>query len=351
MTWLGLDIGGANLKVSDGCGWARTIPFALWREPSNLPAALVSLLNVAPAFDHVAVTMTGELCDCFRTKTDGVLNILNAVERAASGPQIRIYLVDGRLVSLDEARRSPELTAASNWHALARFAARLMGGGAGILIDIGSTTTDIIPLSNGEPHGQAFNDTDRLLAGQLVYSGIGRTPICALTHWLPWHGRRCPVAAELFATTADAYVLTGDLPEQPHSTATADGRPLTKEFARERLARMICADRTTFSDEDAQVAASHVRDAHTEQLGHAARRAAAKLPHAPQSLVVSGSGEFLATKVGQAAWPNSKICRLSQLVGPGASQCGPAHALAVLARDVTTNDGVKNHREKLDKPS
>ena len=90
------------------------------------------------------------------------------------------------------------------------------------------------------PHG--CNDTDRLLAGELVYTGVGRTPICAITDWLPWRDARCPVAAEVFATAADAYVILGDLPEQPTDTSTADGRPLTKEFARERLARMICAD-------------------------------------------------------------------------------------------------------------
>ena len=36
----------------------------------------------APAADRLAVTMTGELCDCFRTKAEGVLHILAAVDAA-----------------------------------------------------------------------------------------------------------------------------------------------------------------------------------------------------------------------------------------------------------------------------
>jgi probable H4MPT-linked C1 transfer pathway protein len=336
MSWLGLDIGGANLKAADGQGWALSVRFPLWSEPSRLSAELTALINSSPAANDIAVTMTGELCDCFRTKVEGVLHILDAVERAAGKRQIFVYLVNGRLAPLDEARRLPQLAAASNWHALARFVARFVRNEIGILIDIGSTTTDIVPLVDGQPQPRSFDDTSRLLAGELVYSGVGRTPICALTTWLPWQGRRCPVAAELFATTADAYVLLDDLPEQPECTDTADGRPLTKEFARDRLARMICADRTTFTFEDTIIAAQRVREAQIERLRPAAGLVAADLPDTgsgPDSIVVSGTGEFLATRMGRETWADAEITVLSKRIGCAASQCGPAHALAILARE------------------
>ena len=79
MSWLGLDIGGANLKAANAAGWAQSIPFALWRDPAGLAAALAELIAQAPAADRLAVTMTGELCDCFRTKAEGVRHILAAV--------------------------------------------------------------------------------------------------------------------------------------------------------------------------------------------------------------------------------------------------------------------------------
>src|SRR6188508_841938 len=99
MSWLGLDIGGANLKAATAAGWARSVPFALWRDPEGLAAALAELLRSAPAADRLAVTMTGELCDCFRTKQEGVLHILRAVREAANGREICVYLVNGRFAS------------------------------------------------------------------------------------------------------------------------------------------------------------------------------------------------------------------------------------------------------------
>jgi len=331
MSWLGLDIGGANLKASDGHGWAHSVPFPLWREPDRLSAALIELIADSPPFEAIAVTMTGELCDCFRTKSEGVLHILDAVERSAPTCRVLAYLADGRLVSLDEARCSPRLAAASNWHVLASFAARFVQVDVGLLIDIGSTTTDLAPLIGGRPRAQGCDDTSRLLAGELVYSGVGRTPICALTTWLPWRGSRCPVAAELFATTADAYVVLGELAEEPEYTNTADGRPLTRRFARERLARMICADSATFTDADAWVAAERVTKAQFERLRQAARLVDATLMQPPTTVVVSGAGEFLAGKLVRECWPEAEIVSFSERIGGAASQCAPAHALAILA--------------------
>jgi probable H4MPT-linked C1 transfer pathway protein len=261
MSWLGLDIGGANLKAADGRGWARVVPFELWRKPAGLTAALADLLGGAPAASGLAITMTAELCDCFSSKSDGVQQILTATEQVAGNRKKQVYLVDGRFVSIAEARNQPQLAAASNWHALARFACRFVTKNTGILIDVGSTTTDIIPLRDGRPSPQGFNDTDRLVAGELVYTGVGRTPVCAIVDWLPFRDKRCPVAAELFATAADAYVVLDQLPEQEDFTGTADGRPLTKQLSCARLARMICADASTFCLCDAELVAARIRDA------------------------------------------------------------------------------------------
>jgi probable H4MPT-linked C1 transfer pathway protein len=331
MTWLGLDIGGANLKAADGHGWTRSVPFPLWRDPEGLSNALAALIELAPPAERLAVTMTGELCDSFRTKADGVRHILDASQQVAEGRQVFVYLVDGRLVTLDDVYQSPELAAASNWHALARFACRFFEGHAGLLVDIGSTTTDIVPLVDGRPQARGHNDTDRLLAGELVYGGVQRTPICAITTWLPWRGARCPVAAELFATTADVYVTLGELPEQSDCLSSADGRPLTKDFSRERLARMICADATVFSREDAQQAAARVRDAQLAQLRTALEQVIANMPCRPSGLVMSGAGEFLANGLTHDIEPPLRLASLADRLGRGVSKCGPAHALAVLA--------------------
>ena len=329
MTYLGIDIGGANLKVADGRGWAHAVSFPHWRDPAGLADALAELIRAAPRADGFAVTMTGELADCYQNKAEGVRSILDAVERALPRRPIVVYLVDGRLVSLDEAREAPYLAAASNWHALARFACRLAGDG--LLLDIGSTTTDIVPLADGNPAPAAFSDTERLVAGELVYTGVGRTPICAVVRALPWRGRVCPVAAELFATTADAYLLLGEITEEPEASWTADGRPLTAAFARARLARMVCADERSFDERDGAEAAAFVRETQFRQLCGAVGEVVARMAREPECVVVSGSGEWLAGQIARRALGAARVFSLATEIGPVASQCGPAHALAALA--------------------
>jgi probable H4MPT-linked C1 transfer pathway protein len=333
MSWLGLDIGVANLKAADGRGWAACAPFELWRHPNELQSAIATLIAEAPSAERVAVTMTGELCDCFRTKDEGVRHILAAVEGAVGRRSVEVYLVDGRFVSIAVARGMTQLAAASNWHALARFACRYVNGQAGMLIDVGSTTSDIIPLVDGWPHPVGCTDTDRLMSGELVYSGIGRTPVCAVAQTLPWRGATCPVAAEFFATTADAYLLLGELPEESDSVSPADGRPMTKRFARERLARMICADAALFSESDARAAAEAIRDAQLCTLLRSLARVVNSMPADPDSYLVSGGGEFVAKMVIKKAAPSHRILSVTETLGAVASRAAPAHALAVLAQE------------------
>ncbi|MEX2093103.1 MAG: hydantoinase/oxoprolinase family protein, partial [Pirellulales bacterium] len=250
-----------------------------------------------------------------------------------AGREVGVYLVDGRFASTGEACELPHLAAASNWHALARFACRFLGERTGILIDVGSTTTDVILLKDGRVAARGASDTERLLAGELVYTGVGRTPLCAVTHSLPYRGQMCPVAAELFATTADAYLTLGEIAEQPEAAWTADGRPLTRPYARERLARMVCADRTTFDDHDARCAAEAVRDAQLAQLRHAVEQVLSAISEPPARFVVSGDGEFLAVRLVKQIWAHGQVKSLATELGAKVSACAPAHALAVLARE------------------
>ena len=80
--FLGLDIGGANLKASDGERRSLSRPFPLWREPDRLADALRLLVNEFDPPSSLAVTMTGELADCFETKDDGVVLALESGDYA-----------------------------------------------------------------------------------------------------------------------------------------------------------------------------------------------------------------------------------------------------------------------------
>jgi probable H4MPT-linked C1 transfer pathway protein len=335
--WIGLDIGGANLKAADGRGWCRSVPFPLWREPERLSAALAELLRIAPDVDGVAVTMTGELADCFETKATGVDSILTSVSEAleAVGKRspVRVYRTDGALVDMSAAREEPLLVAAANWHALAAFGGRYVTARAALMLDLGSTTCDLIPLIDGEPAAQGRTDPERLVSGELVYTGVVRSPVCALVSELPWRGRMCRVAQEVFATTRDAYLLLEGMPENASDLNTADSRPATRHFALDRLARQICADRTLFNADDALAAASVVKQAQLALLGAALRQICAIDAIECSQVILSGQGEFLLRELLAAEMPNAEIISLAERLGPGASQAAAAHALAVLAAE------------------
>ena len=133
MSLLAIDVGGAALKCADGQGFALSRPYPLWKSPSGLADALRELLIAAPVCERVFATMTGELADCFATKADGVARICAALTTACAPRPLRIYLTDGTAVSAEEACERPLAAAASNWHALARFAGRFAPAGFGLL--------------------------------------------------------------------------------------------------------------------------------------------------------------------------------------------------------------------------
>lgn len=334
MRWLGLDIGGANIKAAllGAEEQARNLPFQLWKRPEDLPRMLLSLIRTFDPADALAVTMTAELCDCFDTKAQGVNRVLDAVVEAAQGRPIWVWGIDGQFREVEAARQHPQLIAAANWLALATLAARLVPQGPGILIDIGSTTSDIIPLSDGLPVARGRSDTERLQTGELVYAGVSRTPIAALANTLPHRGVPTGLAAELFASTIDIYLTLGDVSADPSDRSTADGRPRTLEASRDRMARMIGADREGFSEEDARHFAREADAALMDRLHDAAKRATFGVIGRPKGAVVSGSGEFLARRLAERILsPDSPIIGLNEAWGEVASAAGCAHAVAVLA--------------------
>jgi probable H4MPT-linked C1 transfer pathway protein len=333
MQWLGLDIGGAQVKVADGRGFAACHVFHLWKQPQKLAQELRTVIAQAPACDHLAVTMTGELADCFASKSEGVKFILEAVGEACGARHTRVYLSNGMYVTPQVAMRRPLEAAAANWHALARFAARFAPGESALLVDIGSTTCDIVPLVKGEVSAAGIDDTQRLMSGELVYCGVERTALSALVETVPYRGKKCSVAREFFATTRDVYILLGELPEDSANRHTADGRPATKAAARDRIGRLICADETNFNHKDAVGMAQAIADAQTMIVARGIERVYGSLPEPPAVVVISGQGEFLARRAVERVPAKFHTVSLAAQLGAGPSRCAPAHAVAVLARE------------------
>jgi probable H4MPT-linked C1 transfer pathway protein len=333
---LGWDIGGANLKVSDGEASSIERPFPLWQRPDDLTEAIRSLAGRFAPADRWAVTMTGELADCFLTKAEGVRRILSAVEQAAGETPIGVWTTVGEFVDVEHAVETPILVAAANWHALATWAGRMVPQGVSLLVDIGSTTTDIIPLVDGFPDPEGRTDLERLISGELAYTGVRRTPVSTLAASVTFQRRKCPLAAETFATTLDVYLMLGKIAEDAANVGTANGRPATRSAAHDRLARMICADREECTEADAVAIAEELALAQTLRISAAISRVARRFPKPPTAVIASGSGEFLAQAAlhdaGKAV-ESAPRSSLSEILGPMHSTAACALALARLGRE------------------
>ncbi len=142
------------------------MPFEVWKRPDELGQAIATAVATLPRSDQVAVTMTAELCDCYPTKQVGVNAVLDAVIAALPDGLVSVWGVDGEFHSVADARSRPQVVAAANWLALATLAARLLPRERCLLIDIGTTTTDLIPLDQGTVAAMGRSDTERLQTGR-----------------------------------------------------------------------------------------------------------------------------------------------------------------------------------------
>ena len=328
---LGWDIGGVNTKVARVAGGTvlrvGSRPFELQHDPGALVQVLRELAaeTGGSSADTHAVTMTAELSQMFRTKRDGVQFVLDAVVAAFPGATIFVYAADGRFLTVAEARNAPLLVAAANWAATARIVAQSLPDA--LLVDIGTTSTDIIPIIDGEVAALGWTDPDRLASGELVYTGAVRTPVEAMAASVSLEGREVGLSAEGFALSGDVHVWRGDLEPADYSAPTPDRRPASREFAGERLARAICADREMVNEAGVSAIANALAAAQIERIGAAITTVRAR-HHGLHAAVVTGLGAFIADRAARQA--GLDVVSLASALGNDAARCAPAASVALL---------------------
>ena len=322
---LGWDIGGVNTKVARVAGGTvlavGSRPFELQHDPGALVQVLRELAaeTGGSSADTHAVTMTAELSQMFRTKRDGVEFVLDAVVAAFPGAIIFVYAADGRFLTVAEARNAPLLVAAANWAATARIVAQSLPDA--LLVDIGTTSTDIIPIIDGEVAALGWTDPDRLASGELVYTGAVRTPVEAMAASVSLEGREVGLSAEGFALSGDVHVWRGDLEPADYSAPTPDRRPASREFAGERLARAICADREMVNQAGVSAIANALAAAQIDRIGAAITTVRAR-HHGLHTAVVTGLGAFIADRAARQA--GLDVVSLASALGDDAARCAPA---------------------------
>jgi len=309
--------------------------FPVWKNPEKLGAVLSGLRRAVSGsvkLDCVGVTMTAELSDAYRTKREGVNHILTHVTQAFPDTQILVLDVDGGLRSIAEAQAEPLKVAAANWAATGWMVAQLIPNC--IVIDVGSTSTSIIPIVDGHVSASGKTDLEKLMNGELVYTGSLRTNIAAVVHSIPLRGGVAWVSSELFAQSGDVHLVLGNITERDYTVETADGRGKTRAEALARLARVVCADTEMLSEQEIMQFATYIHNKQVEQIAEGLKQVYNRIkPRAKAEIkaVVTGLGkEFLAEKAAQLAGFND-IVDLNELLKSDIATVSPAVGVALMA--------------------
>ncbi|MFG1478398.1 hydantoinase/oxoprolinase family protein [Xanthobacter sp. V4C-4] len=333
---LGWDVGGAHLKraVLDATGRLVAVdlaPCALWQGLDRLDAAIASL-PPAPAAPCV-VTMTGELTDLWPDRATGVVGLAAALAQRL-GPETRFYAGPDGFVPQAAARAHADTIASANWHATA--AALALRQPAGVLVDIGSTTSDLLYFAGQQIKCRGYTDAERMVSGELLYCGAARTPVMALGPTLPFRGAHVPLMMEYFATTADVHRLTGELPDHADLHPTADGGAKTREASARRLLRMVGRDLGPCALAEAEALAAYAAELQLQRL-HGALALVLSAHGVPPAvpLVGAGVGRFLAAalaaRAGRPYLDAGRLLAGNDTLAAGAADCAPAVAVAILA--------------------
>ena len=324
--FIGLDIGGANTKVASSNGALVELHYLpLWKN-SKLSEVLKEIANRLQP-EKIAVVMTGELSDCFENKGQGVFFIKEAVDYAFGTRKVSYINRMGRFQS--ETDRLTEL-AAANWVA----SVMLVGAEFGdcIFVDVGSTTSDIIPIISKE-HKAGISDIERLMRSELVYSGVLRTNIATLLEKVKIGRRFCRIASEFFATTADVYILLGKINENIYTCETADGAGRNKTDAMRRIARLVCADLSEIQENDIYEIACQVHEKQISTLSEVIYEVAKR--NELNRIVAAGLGEFLIKEAAERL--DFECISVSGYWGEQISSVFPAYAAAKLLDNDISN--------------
>ncbi len=340
---VGWDLGGAHLKlaVADRAGrllQVRQLPCPLWRGQGRLEDALDRVLPEVegPGVVHV-LTMTGELCDAFKDRAEGVRTLVAVLSARLGAAKLMVYAGPKGYVGAEEAGSQAASIASANWHASAAFVARRCP--AGIFVDIGSTTCDLVPFLDGDVYARGYTDAERLGREELVYTGVLRTPIMSVLGRVPLRGEWQPLMAEHFATMGDVYRLTDQLSAIPgdllDGTETSDGADSDLEDCARRLARMAGHDLAPDGIEEWQGVASFIAWTQLVGLRRALERVSCGAPAECTPFIVgAGIGRFLVARLAQDS--SRRYLDFADLVdGPAALRrhagaCAPAVALACM---------------------
>jgi len=350
---LGLDIGGANIKATfiktqDAVlKEHKTIIeyFPIWKnEKTQLEKVLTKLkkgLNDSE-LDGVGVTITAELSDSYFTKKEGIYHVLNSIKKVFGSFPTFVLDVEANLLSVKDALEVPLKVASANWAATGWMVSQLIKNC--IIVDVGSTTTSIIPVINGKTGAEGRTDFEKLQNGELVYSGSLRTNVATIVDSIPVRGTMACVSSELFAQSGDIHLILGNIREEDYIVETCDGRGKNKRECMARLARVVCADIDMLTEHEISDIAKFVYNKQVEQIAKGLKQVSERIKPLIQekvNVVVTGFGRnFLAKKAAEKAG-FKRVIDMKEDLGVEAAIGSPSVGVALLVASFLEGKNVK----------
>ncbi len=341
---IGWDIGGAHVKAarvaSNGAILAvMQTPCALWRGLSELETAVKRVMSELGKATRHAVTMTGEMADLFPNREAGVAAIATTMDNRFPNEDIVFYCGGNSFVSPDRAKDDAHRIGSANWRASVALIASKIDNG--VFIDIGSTTTDLIAIKQRSPCMVGNDDFTRLLSGELVYTGVVRTPLMALGESVFFRGEPVPLMAEFFATTADVYRVLNELPSDADQHPSADGANKTAIASARRMARMIGRDLESASMSEWCEMALAFRAAQLRKIEAGRRTVTSRAGLDDGAIIVgAGAGQFLvreiAAKSGREYRSFADLVPCEGVDRIAVANVAPAVAVALLALQLSS---------------
>lgn len=275
--------------------------------------------------------MTAELSDVYNTKREGVNHILSQTQKTFPNMKILVLDINAKLKTPKEAKAEPLNVAAANWAATGWLISQSQKNC--VVIDVGSTSASIIPIINGAIAAEGKTDLEKLICGELVYTGSLRTNVAAIVNVIPMRNCLARVSSELFAQSADVHLILGNITEKDYTVETADGKEKTRKASLARLARIVCADTDTLTEQEMMQIAQFIYKKQVEQITGAliqVRACLQKKGAQNNTAVVTGLGRnFLARKAAeQAGFCN--VIDFGELVNKDVARVSTAFAVALM---------------------
>ena len=292
MKIIGWDIGGAHIKAAKidfkkKTSKTKQLYSPIWKNVNYLKKSIKLIKKKLGKTNYHAITMTAELSDIFPDRKNGVKHIINLSSKILGEKNIFFYSKKNFLKKKLAIKKPFELNS-MNWHATASFVSNFFPNC--ILVDIGSTTSDIIPIKNKEIISKDVSDYQRLKSNELIYLGVLRTPIQAVE-------RKKNLINENFANLSDVYRVLNKIPSTFDLLPTLDRKTKNKHDSARRIARIFGKDYKKNHFLKWKKTAYQIEGKHLKILKNVIKKIEKKNFLKKVPIIGAGIGEFLVKKI------------------------------------------------------